>query len=383
MNNETKIKVEVKELNNKIFAFSSIDPFKVSAIPSAKENEARGQSWIVYGEHNAYPNFLYSLYEDDATLQSIVDGMVDYLKGQSIELSVDMGWGPNIVNRMGQHIEEFAEKCFSDLAIFGGYYIQVIRSNDKKIKELYWLDYRYMRTDKDNQSFYYSEDFASEKSYGRCKTLVYPKYLKGGDVDTSVYFYKRPQSRGVYAIPIYNGAIKSIVTDMKINNFSLNEVENNFTASALINFCNGIPDDKVKEEIERDLEEKFQGSENAGRFLISYNTDADHATKIERIQADDFDKRYEALQKRVQAQIFVSMRANPQLFGMPVEGTGFAGQEYDAANQLYIRSVIEPNQNSFINVMDKIFDMEGSVVITPIKEITANNEYNRIGYDIH
>ena len=378
MNNDIKVVNKTLEKKNTMVVFSAIDPFKVTPIPSSKESETKGQGWVIYGDRNAYPNFLYSLYQDDATLQSIVDGMVDYLKGASIEMTFDLGWGPNIVNRTGQHIEEFAERCFSDLAIFGGYYIQVIRANDKSIKELYWLDYRFMRTDKDNQSFYYSEDFANEKSYGRCKTLVYPKFIQDADVETSVYFFKRAQSRGVYALPIYNGAIKSVVTDMKINNFSLNEVENNFTASALINFCNGIPDDKVKEQIERDLEEKFSGSENAGRFLISYNTDADHATKVERIQADDFDTRYEALQKRVQAQIFVSMRANPQLFGMPVEGTGFAGQEYEAANQLYVRSVIEPSQNSFINVLDKIFDVEGSVVITPIKSITTNKEYKPI-----
>lgn len=349
----------------RMVTFSAIDPFKTTPIPSPKETDARGQEWVVYGDKNGYPNFLYSLYNDDATLQSIVDGMVDYLKGDSMDLAIDLGWGHNIVNRSGEDIDELAGKCFSDLAIFGGFYLQIIRSNENKVKELYWLDYRFMRTDKDNQTFYYSEDFASEKSYGRCKTLVYPKFMQGADVNTSIFFYKRPQARGTYATPIYNGAIKSIVTDIKINNFSLNEVENNFTASALINFCNGIPDDKVKEQIERDLEEKFQGSENAGRFLVSYNVDQEHATKIERIQADDFDKRYEALQKRVQAQIYVSFRACPQLFGMPVEGTGFAGQEYASSYALFNRTVIEPTQRSFETVLDKIFESDGVLQIIP------------------
>lgn len=363
--NDLQVTLNEKRPENRIYTFSAIDPFKTSPIPSPKEQVGRGQDWVIFGDRNGYPNFLYSLYEDDATLQSVIDGMIDYLKGDAIELNVELGWGHNVVNRTGEDIETFAEKCFSDLAIFGGYYIQVIRSNDKRVKELYWLDYRFMRTDKDNQTFYYSEDFASDKTYGRCKTLVYPKFIQGGDVDTSIYFYKRSQTRGTYATPLYNGAIKPIVTDIKINNFALNEVENNFTASAVINFNNGTPDDKLKEEIERDLEEKFQGSENAGRFLISYNQDADHATKIERIQADDFDKRYDALQKRVQAQIYVSFRACPQLFGMPVEGTGFAGQEYASAYALFNRSVIEPTQNKFITSLDFILDAQGSVTIAP------------------
>ena len=91
MSNETKITLNPKELNNKVFAFSAIDPFKVSAIPSAKETEGRGQDWIVYGDRNAYPNFLYSLYQEDATLQSIVDGMIDFCKGEEIHLGIDLG----------------------------------------------------------------------------------------------------------------------------------------------------------------------------------------------------------------------------------------------------------------------------------------------------
>lgn len=370
MSNTDAFGIKHENKAQKMVTFSAIDPYKATSIPSNKETEGRGQNWVVYGDGNAYPNFLYELYQDDATLQSIVDGLIDYCKGEEIHLNINLGWGEDIVNRTGEHIEDFAEKCFSDLAIFGGYYIQVIRDNKNHIKELYWLDYRYMRTDKDNQSFYYSEDFESGKSYGRCKTLVYPKFIKEGGPESSVYFYKRSQSRGTYATPIYNGAIKSIVTDMKINNFSLNEVDNNFTASALINFCNGIPDDKIKEEIERDLEEKFQGSENAGRFLISYNVDQDHATQIERIQSDDFDKRYETLQKRVQSQIFVSFRATPMLFGLPLENGGFQAIEYQSSYALFNRSVVQPIQNAFINVLDKIFAADGygtgTVTIAPL-----------------
>ena len=368
--NEVNVNLKTTKEDHKIVAMSAIDPFKVANLPSPREDEARGQDWVIYGEKNSYPNFLYGLYQDDATLQSIIDGMIDYLKGDAITMNFDLGWGPGIVNRTGERIEQLVERCYSDLCIFGGYYLQIIRTSTGSIKEFYWLDYRFMRSDKRNETFYYSEDFADNKSYGRCKTLIYPKFApEFNNVEASVLFYKRPQSRGVYALPIYNGAIKSIVTDMKINNFSLNEVENNFTASALINFCNGIPDDKVKEEIERDLEEKFSGSENAGRFLISYNVDADHATQVERIQSDDFDKRYDALQKRVQSQIFVSFRATPMLFGLPLEQGGFAGNEYASAYALFNRSVVKPMQAGLIDSFDKVMGMKDSLTITPLTDI--------------
>ena len=57
----------------------------------------------------------------------------------------------------------------------------------------------------------------------------------------------------------------------------------------IINFNNGEPTDEIREEIERNINEKFSGYQNAGRILISYNADEANKTTIERLDSDDFD----------------------------------------------------------------------------------------------
>lgn len=361
--------------DNKQLSFSVV-PFIEDSIPAFTEDEVRGQEWIANGKKNDYPNWLYSLYTDSATLQTLIDGVVDYVGGDEINMNFDLGWGKNKVNRLGMTINDLVGVCATDYCVFGGFYLQVIRNTVGKVSELYWLDYRYVRSDKKNNTFYYSEDFAKDKTYGRCKCLVYPKFIPDFDDNVSIFFCKRPQTRGTYPLPRYSGALKPIMTDIKINNFNLNEVNNNFTVSAVINMNNGIPDEATKDKIERDLEEKFTGSENAGRFLVSYNEDKDHAAEITRLNTDDFDKRYEALQARTQSQIYVAFRATPNLFGLPNQTTGFNAQEYQSAYSLFYRTVIRPIQNQIVDALDKITGMNGSIEIVPFTlnlDTNANN----------
>lgn len=354
-------------------------PFVVENIPTWSENEARGKDWAAAGSDNQYFNWLYSLYEDSATLQSLINGITDYVLGNEVVMNFNLGWGPGIVNRKGETITELLGKLQADRLIFGGYYIQVVRDALNKPKELYYLDYRQVRTNEHNDVFWFSTDFTDNKTYGRCKTITYPKFIPGTEFQqpASVFMYKGPQSRGIYPRPCYSGALKPILTDIKINEFGLNEVSNNFTASALINLNNGIPDNETKAKVEKDIHEKFCGSENAGRFVLSFNQDKDHEVSITRLGADDFDDRYNALQDRVQSQIYVAFRATPNLFGLPTKTTGFNSQEYQDAYSLFYKSVIRPYQAALVDSIDKIIGMKGSISITPFSlDLDQNNTSN-------
>ena len=63
--------------------------------------------------------------------------------------------------------------------------------------------------------------------------------------------------------------------------------------------------------------------------------------------------------------IFTTFRASPQLFGIPQENGGFNNTEYEELFKLYNRTVVKPLQKKMIDVFDKIFDIKGSITITP------------------
>lgn len=327
--------------------FSAIDKVISKTIPEPIEKEGNGKDFVSYGTDNAYPQFLFDLVNDCATLGSIINGVVDYVKGNGIRSTV----------MTDEEAEELIERTATDYLTFGAFYWQVIRNMGGKVKKINWLDARFVRTDRDNNLFWYSEEFG--KKWGRTnKAIVYPKYNPDRLDAESVICVKAPLSRGVYGNPIWSGAIKDAVIETRIEDFHLNELYNNFMGSAVISFNNGIPSDEQKKEIEKNIEEKFGGTENCARFLLLFNDSKDNATTVERLSTDDFDKRYESLAKRSREQIFVAFRAIPSLFGLMTESTGFNTQEFAESFKLFQRTVVRPIQIKITSALTKLFGVE-------------------------
>lgn len=324
-------------------AFASIDEYVTKVIPDNTVTEVKGKDFMAWGKDNHYPDFLYSLYETNSTLQSIINGTVDYAMGNEVQ-----GDKPN----PKQDLEEFLSKVFGDYVIFGIAYVNVLRSLDGNKLTFYWMDARKVRSNEDNTVFYYSDDWSV--SYGRVKAITLPKYTEDGTDGSSVIMIKNPLSRGCYAVPVWASAIKAVVTETEVTKFHLNEVINNFSASAIINFNNGVPEDSQKDEIEKNISEKFAGSENAGRFLLAFNDGKERAVTVERLGGDDFDKRYDAVSKKSRQDIFTAFRANPNLFGIPTENLGFSDEEYKSSFKLYNRTAVKPIQRKIVNTFAKL-----------------------------
>lgn len=344
------------------FYFTAVKPYFVETIPSNIERDIRGKNYIQWGENDEYGNFLYKCYSECPILQSIINGTVDYVCGDDINVNVqELEFE---VNREGETFREVISKALTDYYIFGNGYLQVVKNKAGKIAELYWLDARYVRSGLKNQAFYYNEDFG--KKWGRSsKTIIYPAYMPEGIDAASVLMLKSPNSRGTYGTPVWEAALKSVMTEMEIDKFHLAEIQNNFAGSAVINFNNGNPSPEQKAEIEKNVSEKFAGSENAGRIMLSFNKGKDNATTVERLQTDDFDKRYQDLAKKTQLQIFTVFGANANLFGVPTESNGFNAEEYQSSFKLYNRTRVKPVQRYISNKMDWLFQTKEAITIVP------------------
>lgn len=347
---ETKEKAKV--------VLSAIDPFLESNLPDSSETKSRGKSYINWGSDNKYPDYLWSLYNDVTTLQSIINGTVDFICGNDIQSTV---FPDGIVNKTGETVRTLIKKLAVDKLIFGGFAIQVIRNMVGEVSELYYMDFMRLRSDEKNEVFYYAEDWSK---WG-CKSLVYPKYKAGDSNPSSVFYNKGHLTRGVYPTPIYGAAVIPCEIEKSINQFHLNNINNGFMSSLIINFNNGQPNDEQKEEIEKNINEKFSGYQNAGRILVSYNDSDENKTTIERLNDDDFDEKYQALADRSRTQIFSSFRATPNLFGDPTSTTGFNTQEYMESFKLYNRTVVKPHQLEIKDAFNQIMSVDDCITITP------------------
>lgn len=318
--------------------FSAIDLLHEQVIP--KLTELKGNNGrIQYGENDLYPEYLYELCNDVTTLKTIIEGTTDFVCGDGVE-SKDPRFEKN---REGVTLRKMFWNLAHDYLIYGGAAFEVILSNDlSSVVEVNYLNYRFLRSDKNNEMFWYSEQFA--KKWGRTNdAIVYPRYFAGTRQPRSVVYLKNNDTT-TYPIPRYSGAIKACEIERRIDDMHLNSLENNFMASSLISFNNGVPSDQEKAEIEKRIQKKFAGTENAGRIMISYTNGKENATTVTKLDTNDFLDRYNAAAERARKQIFMSFRATPNLFGYMDDTTGFNTQEFSEAFKLYNRTVCQPIQ---------------------------------------
>lgn len=342
-------------------AFAAIDKNWEDLIPQPTEIEGT-KKYVLYGTDNRYPDYLWGLFNDVSTLKTVVEGIADYVIGNDVVCNIK---GFDIeVNTKGDTMRELIRLLARDYLIYGGYAIQVIRNKVGDIRELYYVDFRYLRSSKKNDVFYYSEDFT--KKYVRSnKTVIYPKFIKENrNVSSSILYVTNEKSK-TYPTPRYSGSIKACEIERQIDTYHLSSLENGFGGSYILNFLNGIPSDEQKEEIERNVNEKFAGASNAGRILINFANGKDNATTLQKLDTQDFGEKYKAAAERSKQQIFTAFRAIPALFGDVTATTGFNSQEFTESFKVFNRTVVRPIQQTICDSIDKIFGNRNSVNITP------------------
>lgn len=349
----------------KLFQFAVINPYVEVNVEKPVMELVKNKDFVKYGETNTYPAYLDDIIENCSTLSSIVYGSADFVIGD------DVITNRKFANNREETIRDIIYRCACDYFAFGGFYLQVIRDAFGKPAEIYWLDYKDVRTNEKNDVFFYSKDWS--KSFGRVSYLVYPKYNVGGNATTSIIYVKNPKSRDTYATPLWQSAIKSALIENKINDYHLNGISNGFAGSYIINFNNGIPDDEVKDEIEDSVNEKFSGVENAGRILISFNDSKERAVDVQKLEVDDFGEKYNTLAKRSREQLYSVFGAVPALFGVMTETTGFNTQEFAESFKLYNRTRVKPVQKTIVDTLNKVWsDLE--VEIKPFNLENNNTE---------
>lgn len=191
----------------------------------------------------------------------------------------------------------------------------------------------------DNEdTIYYCKDWSNNQK----KKFAYK--MNDDFESTSIYYFKDPTSRNEYGNPSWSAAVNAVQTYVEIQNFHLNEVRNNFSPAALIAFHGGVPDDETKKKMQHEFEEKFTGTENAAKIMITFDDSKENGVEVQKISEDNYADRYNTLMNNVTSSIYSAFRATPTLFGLLDQSTGFNSQEYKESFALFNTTVIAPIQ---------------------------------------
>lgn len=343
-------------------AFASIDKMQELIIPELTEVKYTGSQMVNYGADNHYVDYLYGLYNDVTSLKTIIDGTADYVCGDDVQskININVDW------------RELLYLLTIDFLRYGGFAYEIVRTKDLlSIAGIYYIDFRDIRSDEDNEVFYYNPDF-KKKYVKSSKTIIYEKFKPELRQAKSIFYYKNSHST-VYPIPRYSGALKACEIERGIDEMHLAGIKNGFYGSYIVNINSGVPNEKEQEQIEKDFNEKFCGAGNAGRFVLNFSNGKDNQATLQKLDVVDFSDKYKAAATRAREQIYAAFRAIPALFGIMTETTGFNEQEFSEAFKLYNRTVVKPIQMLICDQIDKIFDMQGVLNIKPFS-LENNNE---------
>lgn len=366
-------------------SFAAIDQYVETNIVLPTE-KVTNRDFVEWGKGNNYPGYLLDLYNNVTTLRSIINGNIDFITGDDVTiLPLGERFADGIMNTRGDLITDIVRDLAKDYNLYGGFALQIIRDHNGDVAEIYYIDMRFIRSNKENDVFYYNEHW--DKG-GRKDVIIYPKFLRNLDWTSlsdeerdrhasSILFVKNVHTQ-VYPAPMYAASVLSCEIEKAISQYHWNSLNNNFCPDIIINFNNGDPGDEIKEEIVSDLEEKFSGYQNGKRFMVSFNKDRMSAVTIDAIKTDDFSERYKALEESSRRQIFAAFRAQPLLFGLNSDvSTGFSTDEFEQTFKLYNRTQIRPVQRLIADAFDKIYGSKGVLTIKPFSlESDTEQEVN-------
>ena len=145
----------------------------------------------------------------------------------------------------------------------------------------------------------------------------------------------------------------------------------------ILNFATGIPTMEEMEAAYKEFEKKYTGSDNAGKFIITFSEGADQKPELIPINLNDSDERFIMLHKEMMDEIFIGHSVtDPQLFGVRVPGE-LGGKDQLLENLAIFQSTYINNRQKVIEKqLNKVAAFAG--VTEPIKFRKYNIDFGTI-----
>ena len=328
--------------------------------------EQKNRDWVQYGDDNNYYQYLIDLYHSSPTNNACIKGTVDQIFGKGLEVTRASRDLPGYIEFKKLFSNDDIRAVAMDLKMLGQASFQLVKSKDrKKYVMAKHFPQQTLRPAKCNEKgeiekYYYCPDWANMK---RNHT---PQEFRAFGYDQNVnecILTIKPYSTGsFYFAPVdYQGGTQYANLEAEISNFHINNIMNGLAPSMLINFNNGQPPAEVQDTIEAQIKQKFGGSSNAGRFIISWNDGKESSADITPVQLSDAHNQYQFLSGEAMQKIMVAHRVvSPMLLGIK-DNTGFGNNadEMKTASILFDNVVIRPFQRLIIDAVTKVLNFNG------------------------
>lgn len=367
--------------------------FDIQKEPVFKEEKQKGR--IIWGfskDHderkwnNRLPDYYEWLYNSSSKHRAIIDTKVDFVCGKGLE-----------VNDTGLTLEEKVElrsfafkindsgivkKLNQNRFKVGGFSFEVIFDKGGKKITPHYINIKNLRRsiieyNKDGQelpaTYQYTDNWASQKPEQNPDYKIFHSFewtRDGIDKSKRYIVVFQEDDETFYPIPEYTAAIPYIASDYEVGNFVYNNTKNGFTSGWLINFYNGDPQEDQKEEIVQAVKDRFNGSDNSGEPMVTFNENGQKGVEVLPITPNGQDERFINLNQQIREEIFSGHKIDPIIVGLPGNnGFNNNADEKRTAEESFQRKWVAPRQRTIEDYMNAVLifnEVKGSVYIQPL-----------------
>ena len=349
-----KIQFTMNQDNTLVIKFSQIE------IPTFTTPKANGKGFIKFGKDNLWPQFLIELAKHSSLHNAILQSEVLYTYGAGLQPDSNSVATLMWLNHPNPYetVNDIYKKCILDYCMFGGFALNIIWSTDEKsISQVYHVDFSKLRCGEPDErgfveNFYFANDWTKSSEKGKLIKAYDPSKKKG----SQIYYFKEYQpSSPVYPLPTYVGSLDWIAIDKEISNFHLSHLINGMSPNWAINFANGIPTEEERRKIKQQIEDNYCGSDNSGKFILTFCDNAEQLPTFQNLSADNLDEQFLQLQNSVLQEILSGHRVvSPLLVGIKTEGQLGGATELETAYAIYRATVIKPMQSRIVKVFNEL-----------------------------
>ena len=325
--------------------------------------ENNKNEWVEYGEDNNYYQFLIDRYSNSATNNAVINNICRLIFGQGLT-ATDSAMKPNEWAQLLSILkEDDLRRIIFDLYALGQCALQIhYDKGHKAITRAFHTPIQLLRPEKCNQDgdivgYFYSDNWSDPKKYVPKRFDAFGTSKKEVEI-----LYLAPYSAGMkyFSNVDYQGGIDYAYLEEKIAEYLINEVENSFAPTSIVNFNNGTPTDEMKDEISASVIGKLTGSKGK-KVVISFNENESTKTTIDSVPLNDAPEHYQYLSDEATFKILRSHNVTtPLLFGVSV-ATGFSSNadEMKTGALLFENMVIKPKQQMIVEMIKKILSFNG------------------------
>lgn len=325
--------------------------------PEIKEDKKR--DWVNYGDKNDYYQYLIDLYMQSPTNGAIINGITQMIYGKGLDALDSSTKTEEYAALRSIFHNDCLRKIALDLKLLGEASFQVIYQNGKVVKAEHFPR-QTLRAEKMNEegkieAYYYHNDWQKIKPSHKPKRIAAFGCGNGKEPEIKVV-KKYVSGYDYYCPPDYIAGTAYGELESEVADYLINDVQNGFSGTKVVNFNNGVPDREKQMQIKNDVMRKLTGSRGE-KVIIAFNNNAESKTTVDDIPLTDAPQHYEYLSNECSQKLMVSHRVtSPLLLGIRDgnNGLGNNADEIKTASLLFQNITIKPYQDIIIDCIDQI-----------------------------